>query len=57
MNRHGKPTRAGEVRQQAGAVATATKTDAGLCWQVRRERDGLVRVTECLAHTSHWHKS
>lgn len=43
VNRH-KPTRAGEVRRQAGAVATAVTTDEGLCWEVRRERDGLVRM-------------
>jgi ribosomal protein S30 len=56
MNKHGRPTRAGEVRHQAGAVATAIKTEDGLCWQVRRERDGLVRTTKCLSHTDHWHR-
>jgi ribosomal protein S30 len=56
MNRHGTPTRAGEVRRQAGAVATAVKTDDGLRWQARRERDGLLRYTKHLAQTSHWHK-
>jgi hypothetical protein len=35
-------------------VATAVKTDNGLRWQVRRERDGLVRITKCLAHIDHW---
>lgn len=57
MNKYGTPTRAGEVRRQPGAVATAVKTDNGLRWEVRRERDGLVRVTKHLAQTSHWHKS
>jgi hypothetical protein len=56
MDRHGKPTRAGEVFRQAGAVATAVKTDDGLQWHVRRERDGLIRITRQLAHTSHWKK-
>jgi hypothetical protein len=57
MNRDGMPTRAGEVFRQAGAVATAVETSDGLCWAVRRERDGLIRVTECLAQTSHWHEA
>lgn len=57
MNAKGAPTRAGEVRRQTGAVATAVKTDQGLRWEVRREGDGLVRVTTRLAHTSHWHRS
>jgi ribosomal protein S30 len=57
MNTKGTPTRAGEVRRQAGAVATAVRTDNGLHWEVRRERDGLVRVTKRLAQTSHWRKS
>ncbi|MEY8018889.1 hypothetical protein [Mycobacterium servetii] len=56
MNKHGHATRAGEVRRQAGAVATAVKTDNGLCWQVRRDRDGLVRITKYLAQTGHWHR-
>ena len=56
MNKNGAATRAGEVYQQAGAVATAAKTAAGLRWHVRRERDGLIRVTRYLAHTSHWSK-
>jgi hypothetical protein len=54
MNRHGRPVRAGQVMGQAGAVATAVNTKEGLRWQVRRERDGLIRITPCLAHTSHW---
>jgi len=54
MNTDGQPVRAGQVARQAGAVATAVKTKDGLRWQVRRERDGLVRMTSCLAHTSHW---
>jgi hypothetical protein len=54
MNRYGRPMRAGQVARQAGAVATAVTTKAGLCWRVRRERDGLIRMTSCLAHTSHW---
>ena len=57
MNRDGMPTRAGEVFRQAGAVATAVETSDGLCWAVRRERDGLIRVTKCLAQTSHWHET
>jgi len=57
MNRYGKPTRAGQVLRQAGAVATAVRTDGGLRWEVRRERDGLVRITKRLAHTSHWSKA
>ena len=56
MNKHGRPTRAGEVRRQAGAVATAVKTEDGLRWQVRRDSDGLIRITGCLAHTGHWSK-
>lgn len=57
MNKHGHPTRAGEIRRQAGSVASAIKTEDGLSWQVRREDDGLVRTTKRLAHTDHWHKS
>jgi hypothetical protein len=54
MNRHGRPLHAGQVMRQAGAVATAVNTTDGLRWQVRRQRDGLIRMTSCLAHTSHW---
>ncbi|WP_409437585.1 hypothetical protein [Mycobacterium sp. SMC-14] len=57
MNKLGSPTRVGQVLRQAGAVATAIRTDDGLRWQVRRERDGLIRVTKRLAHTSHWKPS
>lgn len=57
MHKKGAPTRAGEVRRQAGAVATAVKADGGLHWEVRRERDGLVRVTKRLADTRRWHKA
>jgi hypothetical protein len=56
MDGHGKPTRVGEVFRQAGAVATAVKAGDGLRWQVRRERDGLIRIAPQLAHTSHWRK-
>ena len=56
MNKQGKATRAGEVYWQAGAVATSVRTPEGLRWQVRRERDGLIRLTKCLAHGSHWKK-
>lgn len=56
MNEKGRATRAGQVYRQAGAVATSVKTPDGLRWQVRRERDGLIRFTKCLAHTSHWRK-
>lgn len=54
MNNDGRPQRAGQVARQTGAVATAIKTKDGLRWQVRRERDDLIRTTPCLAHTSHW---
>jgi hypothetical protein len=54
VNKNGRPVRPGQVLHQAGAVATAVHTDDGLRWQVRRERDGLIRMTSCLAHTSHW---
>jgi len=54
MNEYGRPVRAGQSFRQAGAVATAVTTGAGLCWQVRRERDGLIRMTSCLAQTGHW---
>lgn len=54
MNKLGSPTRVGQVLRQSGAVAIAIRTDDGLRWQVRRERDGVVRVTKRLAHTSHW---
>lgn len=54
MKTDGKPVRAGQIACQAGAVATAVTTTRGLVWQVRRERDGLIRTTTCLAHTSHW---
>jgi hypothetical protein len=57
MDKSGRPTRAAQVFRQAGAVATAVKADDGLHWEVRRERDGLIRVTKCLADTSHWSKS
>jgi hypothetical protein len=56
MNKMGRATRAGQVYWQAGAVATSVKTPEGLRWQVRRERDGLIRLTKCLAHSSHWKK-
>ena len=54
MNNHGRPLRAGQIARQAGAVATAVTTAAGLRWRVRRQRDNLIRITPCLAHTSHW---
>jgi hypothetical protein len=54
MKSDGKPVRAGQIARQAGAVATAITTAQGLRWQVRRERDGLIRTTTCLVHTSHW---
>jgi hypothetical protein len=54
MNKHGRPTRPGQIMRQTGAVATAVTTKDGLRWQVRRESDGLTRITTCLAHTSHW---
>lgn len=54
MNKYGRPVRAGQVLRQTGAVATAVKTKDGLRWQVRRERDGLIRTTTCLAQTRHW---
>jgi len=57
MRRSGKPVRAGEVFRQAGSVATAVMTKEGLQWQVRRESDGVVRFTKCLADVSHWHKA
>jgi hypothetical protein len=57
MNKKGRPTRAGQVYRQAGAVATAVKTADGLRWEVCRERDGLIRFTKCLAHTSHWSRA
>lgn len=53
MNNDGQPRRAGQVARQTGATATAIKTKDGLRWQVRRERDGLIRMTPCLAHASH----
>lgn len=56
MNNNGKPTRRGEVRIQAGATATSIATDEGLRWQVRRESDGLIRITGCLAQTRCWVK-
>jgi hypothetical protein len=57
MKANGKPVRAGEVFRQAGSVATAVKSKHGLHWEVRRESDGLVRFTKCLADVSHWHKA
>lgn len=57
MNKKGKATRAGQVYRQAGAVATAVNTGDGLRWEVRRERDGVIRITKYLAHTSHWRKA
>ena len=57
MNKYGRPMRAGQVMRQAGAVATAVHTKAGLRWRVRRERDGLIRTTRCLAHINHWASS
>jgi hypothetical protein len=57
VNKHGRPLRAGQIARQAGAIATAVHTSAGLRWQVRRERDGLTRTTSCLAHTGHWRPS
>jgi hypothetical protein len=57
MKRNGRPTRAGQVFPEAGVVASAVQADDGLCWEVRREGDGLIRVTKRLAHTTHWVKS
>jgi len=54
---NGRPVRDGQVMRQAGAVATAVHTAAGLRWRVRRERDGLTRTTACLAHAGHWRPS
>ncbi|HWF71636.1 MAG TPA: hypothetical protein VG187_19120 [Mycobacterium sp.] len=54
INTDGRPQHPGQVARQAGAIATAVKTKNGLRWQVRRQRDGLIRITACLAHTSHW---
>lgn len=54
MNKHGRPLRVGQIARQAGAMATAVKTKDGLRWQVRRQRDGLTRMTPYLAHASHW---
>lgn len=54
MNTHGRPTHPGQILHQTGATATAVTTKDGLRWQVRRERDGLTRTTDCLAHTSNW---
>jgi len=54
VNKDGRPRRAGQIARQTGAVATAVTTTRGLQWQVRRERDGLIRTTTCLAHSSHW---
>jgi hypothetical protein len=54
MKADGKPVRAGQISHQAGATATAVKTKDGLRWQVRRERDGMIRMTSCLAHAGHW---
>ena len=57
MNEQGRPVRVGQIARQAGATATAVKTKDGLRWQVRRERDGLTRMTSRLAHTNHWRSS
>lgn len=54
MNKAGRPLRAGQIVRQTGAVATAVTTARGLRWQVHRERDGLIRMTACLAQISHW---
>jgi 2-keto-4-pentenoate hydratase len=57
MGGTGKPVRAGDVFVQAGAVATAVQAEEGLHWEVRRESDGLVRFTKCLADVSHWQQA
>jgi len=57
VNKKGKPACSGQRLRQAGAVATAIKIDNVLRWEVRRQRDGLIRETECLAQTSHWTKA
>lgn len=54
MDKYGRPVRVGQIARQAGAVAVAVHTAAGLRWQVHRQRDGLIRMTACLAQTSHW---
>jgi hypothetical protein len=54
MKLSGHPSRVGEIKHQAGAVATAVKTDQGLQWDVHRLTDGHTRRTERLAHVSHW---
>jgi hypothetical protein len=54
MNNDGQPQHPGQTAHQTGAIATAVNTKDGLRWQVRRQRDGLIRMTPCLAHISHW---
>ena len=54
MKLSGHPSRVGEVKHQAGAVATAVKTGDGLQWDVHRLSDGHTRRTERLGHVSHW---
>lgn len=50
----GEPEYVGEVRYQAGAVATAVPNPDGIQWAVRRESDGHLARTPRLAHISHW---
>lgn len=54
MKPTGHPDLVGEVRHQAGAVATAVVVDGRLQWQIRREHDDHVRYTDRLAHSGHW---
>ena len=55
MKDTGEAERLGEVRDQAGATATAVHDEHGnLIWEVTRHSDGLVRTTRKLAQVSHW---
>ncbi len=54
MNTAGRPEVLGEVREQAGAIATATLDAAGqLHWTVQSS-DGSSSDTKALASTASW---
>jgi hypothetical protein len=50
----GEPEHTGEIRYQAGAIATAVPSPDGLKWAVRNDTDDHVRYTPILAHAGHW---
>lgn len=53
MKETGHPDHAGETLTQSGTTAVAVEVDGALIWRVTAH-DGVVAITERLAHTGHW---